>query len=57
MAGSYAAKYFVWCWLRQRNSLDQVVSSYSGRLLKERENKNLVKNRTYIFTTHPLQID
>ena len=57
MAGSYAAKYFVWCWLRQRNSLDQVVSSYSGRLLKERENKNLVKNRTYIFTAHPLQID
>ena len=52
MACLYAAKYFVWCWLRQKkqiNSLDQVVSSYSGWLLKERDNKNLVKTElTYL---------
>ena len=43
MACLYAAKYFVWCWLRWLNSLDQVVSSYSGWLLEERNAKNLVK--------------
>ena len=49
MACLYAAKYFVWYWLHQHNSLDQVVSSYSGWLLKERDNKNLVKTElTYL---------
>ena len=54
MAGLYAAKYFVWCWLSQHHSLDQVVSSCSGRLLKERENKNLVKTElTYLLPITP----
>ena len=49
IACSYVAKYFVWCSFRQHNSLDQVVSSYSGWLLKERDNKNLVKTElTYL---------
>ena len=43
MACLYAAKYFACCWLHQHNSLDQVVSSYSGWLSKERDNENLVK--------------
>ena len=50
MACLYAAKYFVWCWLRQHNSLDQVLSSYSGWLSKERDNENLVKTElTHIY--------
>ena len=50
MACLYAAKYFVWCWLGQDNSLDQVVNSYSGCLLKERDNEHLVKTEvTHIY--------
>ena len=53
MASLYATKYFVWCWLCQHNSLDQVVSSYSGWLLKEGDNKNLVKTElTYLPPIH-----
>ena len=49
MACLYAAKYFVCCWLHQHNSLDQVVSSYSGWLLTEPDNKYLVKTElTYL---------
>ena len=49
MAGLYAAKYLAWCWLSQHHSLDQVVSSCTGKLLKEGENKNLVKTElTYL---------
>ena len=45
----YAAKYFAWCWLRQHNSLDQVVSSYRRWLLKECDNKNLAKIEISIY--------
>ena len=49
MACLYAAKYFVWCWLHQCNSVDQVVSSYSGWILKEPDHKNFVKTElTYL---------
>ena len=43
MACFYGAKYFAWCWLHQHNSIDQAVSSYSGWILNEHDNKNLAK--------------
>ena len=43
MACLYDATYFAWCWLHQHNSIDQVVSSYSGWILNEHDIKNLAK--------------
>ena len=52
MACLYAAKYFIWCWLRQHNSLDQVVRLYSCWFLKERDNENFVNRElTYLPST------
>ena len=52
MACLYAAKYFIWCWLRQHNSLDQVVRLYSCSFLKERDNENFVNRElTYLPST------
>ena len=52
MACLYAAKYFIWCWLRQHNSLDQVVRLYSCWFLKERDNENFINRElTYLPST------
>ena len=56
MAFLYAAKYFVWCWLCQHDSSDQVVSSYSGWLLKERDNKNFVKTELTYLPPNPSKV-
>ena len=41
--------YFIWCWTRKENSFDQLLSSFSGWLLKQRGNNNLIKTEmTYL---------
>ena len=42
----FSSKYFLWLWLRRQNGFDQIFSTFSGFLLKNRDKTGLVKTVT-----------